>query len=84
MSIRNLESLYINLDTEDQVDLIMTVLENLKFLNGLPVERDILEEENEDDEEEEDNSQTHNKQESPIKSPDIKPLAEGSSQNQNK
>jgi hypothetical protein len=35
-----LTSLFINLHEEDQVDLVMRVLENLEFLNGLPVERD--------------------------------------------
>jgi Leucine-rich repeat (LRR) protein len=49
-TLPRLESLYINLHTEDQVDLVMRVLDNLKFLNGLPVERDILEEEEEDEE----------------------------------
>lgn len=44
-----LESLYINLHTEDQVDLIMRILEDLKFLNGLPVERDMLDEEGEEE-----------------------------------
>lgn len=39
-----LESLYISLYEEEQVDLVMRMLENLKFLNGLPVERDILDE----------------------------------------
>lgn len=46
-----LESLYINLHTEDQVDLIMTELQDLKFLNGLPVERDGDEEEGEQEQE---------------------------------
>ena len=40
-----LRSLYINLQTEDQVDLIMRHLPNLEYLNGLPVDRDALEEE---------------------------------------
>lgn len=38
----NLKSLFINLHEEDQVDLVMRTLEDLDFLNGLPVERDIL------------------------------------------
>ena len=53
----------------------MRVLENLKFLNGLPVERDILEEEDEEDED--DFDQLEDQQESSVKSPDIKPIAEG-------
>ena len=40
-----LRSLYINLQTEDQVDLIMRILPNLEYLNGLPVDRDALEDE---------------------------------------
>jgi hypothetical protein len=48
-TLPQLESLYINLHTEDQVDMIMRVLDDLKFLNGLPVERDDLEEEGEDE-----------------------------------
>ena len=51
-TIPNLESLYINLHQEEQVDLVMRVLVDLKYLNGLPVERDILEEEGEDEQEE--------------------------------
>ena len=39
-----------NLHEEDQVDLVMRVLDDLQFLNGLPVERDILEEEEGEDE----------------------------------
>lgn len=42
--MRSLQSLYINLYAEDQVDMVMRHLQDLKFLNGLPVERDILEE----------------------------------------
>ncbi len=34
-----------NLQTEDQVDLIMRLMPNLEYLNGLPVERDGLDEE---------------------------------------
>jgi len=37
-----LKSLYITLNEEDQVDLIMRWLPDLEFLNGLPVERDDL------------------------------------------
>lgn len=40
-----LRSLYVNLQTEDQVDLIMRHLPNLEYLNGLPVDRDALDEE---------------------------------------
>ena len=47
-----LTSLFINLHEEDQVDLVMRVLENLEFLNGLPVERDAEGEEGEDEMEE--------------------------------
>jgi len=39
-----LRSLYVNLQTEDQVDLIMRHLPNLEYLNGLPVDREALEE----------------------------------------
>ena len=39
----NLKSLFINLHEEEQVDLVMRTLEDLEYLNGLPVERDILE-----------------------------------------
>jgi hypothetical protein len=35
-----LASLYIGMTEEDQVDLIMRRLPQLRFLNGLPVERD--------------------------------------------
>jgi len=38
-----LKSLYINLHEEPQVDLIMRELPYLEFLNGLPVDREILE-----------------------------------------
>jgi hypothetical protein len=37
-----LKSLYINLHEEAQVDLIMRELPYLEFLNGLPVDREIL------------------------------------------
>ena len=40
----NLRSLYVNLEDEPQVDIIMKTLEELEFLNGLPVEREYLEE----------------------------------------
>ena len=40
-----LRSLYVNLQTEDQVDLIMRLIPGLEYLNGLPVERDGLDEE---------------------------------------
>ena len=35
-----LKSLYINLQEEEQVDLIMRNLPDLEYLNGLPVDRD--------------------------------------------
>lgn len=40
----SLKSLYINLSEESQVDLIMRYLPVLEFLNGLPVDRDALDE----------------------------------------
>lgn len=40
----NLRSLYATLEDEGQVDIIMKTLEDLEFLNGLPVEREYLEE----------------------------------------
>ena len=40
-----LKSLYIDLQEEDQVDLIMRLLPDLEYLNGLPVDRDALDEE---------------------------------------
>ena len=43
-----LKSLYINLQEEEQVDLIMRNLPNLEYLNGLPVDRDEEDEENEE------------------------------------
>ena len=43
-TVPQLRSLYINLESEDQVDLIMRHLPNLEYLNGLPVERDALDE----------------------------------------
>ena len=44
-TLPNLRSLYVNLQTEDQVDLIMRLLPNLEYLNGLPVDRDAIDEE---------------------------------------
>ena len=49
-SIPNLESLYINLHEEEQVDLVMRILTDLQYLNGLPVERDMLEDESQESE----------------------------------
>ena len=43
-TLPQLRSLYINLQTEDQVDLIMRYLPNLEYLNGLPVDREALDE----------------------------------------
>ena len=40
----SLRSLYINLQEEDQVDLLMRLLPDLEYLNGLPVDRDALDE----------------------------------------
>ena len=40
-----LKSLYINLQLESQVDLIMRLLPDLMYLNSLPVDRDALEDE---------------------------------------
>ena len=45
-SMPALRSLYVNLAEEDQVDLIMRLLPDLEFLNGLPVDRDAIDEEN--------------------------------------
>ena len=44
-----LRSLYIALQTEDQVDLIMRLLPNLEYLNGLPVDRDALDEDGQEE-----------------------------------
>jgi Leucine-rich repeat (LRR) protein len=52
-TIPKLTSLYINLHKEEEVDMVMRILERLEFLNGLPVERDILEEDEESEEEDE-------------------------------
>ena len=49
----NLKSLYINLHMEEQVDLVMRTLDELEELNGLPVERDLIDGEGEDAEGEE-------------------------------
>ena len=43
-TLPNLKSLYVNLYEEAQVDLIMRVLPELEFLNGLPVDREALNE----------------------------------------
>ena len=51
LTMPNLKSLFINLHEEEQVDLVMRSLEDLEFLNGLRVERDILEENEEGEEE---------------------------------
>lgn len=45
-SMPDLRSLHINLHVEDQVDLVIKQLPNLRQLNGLPVDRDMIEEEN--------------------------------------
>ena len=41
----NLKSLFLNLHEEEQVDLVMRTLQDLQELNGLPVERDLMDEE---------------------------------------
>lgn len=43
-TLPNLKSLYINLFEEAQVDMIMRILPDLEFLNGLPVDREALNE----------------------------------------
>ena len=43
-TIQGLKSLYVNLFEESQVDLIMRFLPELEFLNGLPVDREALNE----------------------------------------
>lgn len=48
-SIPALKSLFINLHEEEQVDLIMRSLTELEFLNGLKVEREILDDDNEEE-----------------------------------
>lgn len=49
-TIPNLKSLFINLHMEEQVDMVMRMLEDLEELNGLPVERDLIDGEGEDEE----------------------------------
>ena len=44
-----MRSLYVNLHEEDQVDLIMKNLPELEFLNGLPVDRETISDENDVD-----------------------------------
>jgi hypothetical protein len=66
-SLPQLKSLFINLHQEDQVDLIMRTLTDLEFLNGLKVEREILEEEGEY--EDEDQTQGENQQPRKSRSP---------------
>ena len=39
-----LRSIYINLQEESQVDIIMSSLPELEYLNGIPVDRDIVHE----------------------------------------
>lgn len=53
-----LESLQINLHQEDEVDLLLRQLPDLKFLNGIAVERDAIFSESSDAEERE--TQTFN------------------------
>ena len=40
----SLRSIYINLQEEDQVDVIMRELPELEYLNGIPVDRDMANE----------------------------------------
>ena len=40
----NLKSLFLNLHEEEQVDFVMRTLQDLQELNGLPVERDLMDE----------------------------------------
>ena len=44
-------SIYINLHEEPQVDLVIRHMDRLEYLNGLPVEREILDEVDEVEEE---------------------------------
>lgn len=44
-TLPNLRSLYINLQEEEQVDLLMRKLPNLEYLNRLPVDREALDQE---------------------------------------
>lgn len=53
-TIPKLKSLYINLHMEEQVDMVMRLLDNLEELNGLPVERDLVEGEDEEEDAESD------------------------------
>ena len=48
-TIPQLKSVYLNLYQEDQVDFIMRTLDKLDFLNGLRVERDILNDDEDDE-----------------------------------
>lgn len=41
----NLKSLFLNLHEEEQVDFVMRTLQDLQELNGLPVERDLMDDE---------------------------------------
>lgn len=41
-NISSLKSLYIHLSVEDQVDSVMNAIPGLEYLNGLPLEREIL------------------------------------------
>ena len=63
-TMTNLKSLYINLHMEEQVDLVMRTLDELEELNGLPVERDLIDGEGEGEdaegEEEEDDLSDQN------------------------
>lgn len=52
-TLPSLRSIYLNLFKEEQVDFIMRTLDELDFLNGLKVERDILYDEDEEEEAEE-------------------------------
>ena len=42
-----LRSVYLNLQEEEQVDMLMRQLPDLEYLNGLPVDRDALEDDDE-------------------------------------
>ena len=42
LTIPSLRSLFINLHEEDQVDMVMRTLPTLEELNGLPVERELI------------------------------------------
>ena len=58
LTIPNLKSLFINLHEEEQVDLVMRLLEDLEELNGLPVERDLIDGEGEETDEAEHQQQS--------------------------